>query len=484
MCRNTDRRLIIRTWTFFDKNLNFIKNLAMTAVVASMSNNMVHEYDKEISSVASTKNEIAQDNGAESKLKSKEDVEMIPEPTLESMGLQREAEDDPIVENLTASKVSSKRKSTEKGETKYCEKLLGEINEHQQEAINRISRPGGLLQMKKWLETARSEEQPKQLGLLLAQCWKAQINKWKQAVEDDEMKKVNASKKAAASAPMPATAASKSASVPKPSSSLTTSKPQSSAPIISKVEKKTAVVPRPKTARTKNTAFRKTGFEEDEEESRAPAPKKPAPTMSSQLSTPITKPTVSFPKKSPVVSNSFMNALSSGSSVNAMEIQRRKKKPPPVIDLPLSSPLDPIVITPTTTTASVAGTLPPSDPLGPDPTRVPAPGARRRIHFADDKGEALVHTKFIENVLNNKAHRPNSDMKHADAEAERISLKQMKTDVHEEDEDDEMRMEVEMPQMGDTEVDSSWRLIPYYINAQNRFSQDLIDEEEARHGNV
>jgi hypothetical protein len=147
----------------------------MTAVVASMSNNMVHEYDKEISSVASTKNEIAQDNGAESKLKSKEDVEMIPEPTLESMGLQREAEDDPIVENLTASKVSSKRKSTEKGETKYCEKLLGEINEHQQEAINRISRPGGLLQMKKWLETARSEEQPKQLGLLLAQCWKVNL---------------------------------------------------------------------------------------------------------------------------------------------------------------------------------------------------------------------------------------------------------------------------------------------------------------------
>uniref|UniRef100_A0A914P4L4 TFIIS N-terminal domain-containing protein n=1 Tax=Panagrolaimus davidi TaxID=227884 RepID=A0A914P4L4_9BILA len=219
----------------------------MTAVVATMSNNMAHEYDKEISHIASTNNEIAQDNGAESKLKAKEDVEMIAEPTLESMGLQREAEDDAIVENLSASKISSKRKSSEKGETKYCEK--GEINEPQQEAINRISRPGGLLQMKKWLETARSEEQPKRLGMLLAQCWKAEINvdelsktnigklvrelrkhpdsdvrtasnevlkKWKQAVEDDEMKKVNASKKLAAAAQIPATAASKPASVPKP----------------------------------------------------------------------------------------------------------------------------------------------------------------------------------------------------------------------------------------------------------------------------
>uniref|UniRef100_A0AC35F7Q9 Uncharacterized protein n=1 Tax=Panagrolaimus sp. PS1159 TaxID=55785 RepID=A0AC35F7Q9_9BILA len=115
----------------------------MTAVVASMSNNVAHEYDKEISSVASTNNEIAHDNGAESKLKSKEDVQMIAEPTLESMGLQRGAED---VENFNASKISSKRKSTEKGETKYCENLLGEINEHQQEAINRISSTGGLLQ--------------------------------------------------------------------------------------------------------------------------------------------------------------------------------------------------------------------------------------------------------------------------------------------------------------------------------------------------
>uniref|UniRef100_A0A914PYZ8 Piwi domain-containing protein n=1 Tax=Panagrolaimus davidi TaxID=227884 RepID=A0A914PYZ8_9BILA len=177
-----------------------------------------------------------------------------------------------------------------------------------------------------------------------------------------------------------------------------------------------------------------------------------------------------------------MNALSAGSSVNAMEFQRKRKKPPPVIDLPLSSPLDPVVITPTTTTASVAGTVPPPDPLGPDPTRVPAPSAHRRIHFADDKGDALVHTKFIENVLNNNAHRSNSDMLHADAEAEIILLKQMKTDVDVENEDEKMRME--MPEMGNTEVDSSWRLIPYYKNAQNQFSQDLIDEEEARHGNV
>uniref|UniRef100_A0A914R359 Uncharacterized protein n=1 Tax=Panagrolaimus davidi TaxID=227884 RepID=A0A914R359_9BILA len=219
------------------------------------------------------------------------------------------------------------------------------------------------------------------------------------------------------------------------------------------------------------------GFEGDEKESRAPSSKKPAPTFASQLSTPITKPTVAFPKKSPFVSNNFMNALSAVSSVNAMELQRKRKKPPPVIDLPLSSPLDAVVITPTT--ASVAGTVPPPDPLGPDPTRVSAPSGRRRIHFADDNGEALVHTKLIENVLNNKAHRPNSDMKHAYAKAERISLKQMKTDA---DEDDEMRMK--MPEMGNIEVDSSWRLIPYYKNAQNQFSQHLIDEEEARHGNV
>uniref|UniRef100_A0A914PQG0 TFIIS N-terminal domain-containing protein n=1 Tax=Panagrolaimus davidi TaxID=227884 RepID=A0A914PQG0_9BILA len=41
--------------------------------------------------------------------------------------------------------------------------------------------------MKKWLETARSEEQPKRLGMLLAQFWKAEINV-------DELSKTNIGK--------------------------------------------------------------------------------------------------------------------------------------------------------------------------------------------------------------------------------------------------------------------------------------------------
>uniref|UniRef100_A0A914Y5H1 Uncharacterized protein n=1 Tax=Panagrolaimus superbus TaxID=310955 RepID=A0A914Y5H1_9BILA len=197
------------------------------------------------------------------------------------------------------------------------------------------------------------------------------------------------------------------------------------------------------------------------------------------LSTPITKTII--PKKSPgsaVVSNSFMNALSAGSA-NAVELQKKRKKPPPVIDLPLNSPLEPVTVT--TPGATVPpSTVPESDPNGPNPARVPIPGSKRRIHFADDKGEELVLIKYIENVLLNKTHRPSSDMKHADAEAERISMKQRKTDVEEEDDED---MQIEMQSSGNNDI-ADWQPIAYCDPDVKEFCSELVEEENIREGSA
>lgn len=94
------------------------------AAVLELQNNMENENEIEIIYVSSTNNEVTSNNGFESQLNSKEE-NVASGPSLESMGLQPEAEDDPSPETLNASKDSSKRKSEHKEkETFYCQQLL------------------------------------------------------------------------------------------------------------------------------------------------------------------------------------------------------------------------------------------------------------------------------------------------------------------------------------------------------------------------
>jgi hypothetical protein len=311
----------------------------MTAVVA-MQNVMSHEYEKQYNTANS--NAVIENNGTESKLH--ENVNL-------PSSLEAEAEEETTAEKAAenAPKGSAKRKSDNRQKT-FCEEFLGnEINSSQQEAINRLSTEEGIQSMIKWLENARNEEKSHRLCLLLAQCWKADIGvnlltkhgigklvrefkkhpnkevqkaatevvkKWKNVIEEYPLQTKPATQAPAAQSKLPPAAST----APKP-------------------EIKNEPKNRPKTARTKTTKFRKTGFEGDDDEEEDPPVKKPATTIASRPSASVSKPLI--PKKLPGVaapSNSFMQALSAGSSVNAVELQRRRKKPTPVIDLPLTAP--------------------------------------------------------------------------------------------------------------------------------------------------
>ena len=91
-----------------------------------------------------------------------------------------------------------------------------------------------------------------------------------------------------------------------------------------------------------------------------------------------------------------------------MDLQMKIKRPPLIIDPPLKPHVVMFQIAffllivlffqdhITVTSPNGTSHFEPIDECGPDPSRSIPPPGKRRVHFADDKGEKLVHEKLIE----------------------------------------------------------------------------------------
>uniref|UniRef100_A0A7E4V338 C3H1-type domain-containing protein n=1 Tax=Panagrellus redivivus TaxID=6233 RepID=A0A7E4V338_PANRE len=365
-------------------------------------------------------------------------------------------------------KGASKRKTDPNGKS-YCETLVDKsmATPEQLKAIECIGTERGMIQMNNWLTAASQENDVKRLCNLLAQCYHAEVTvallsagetpktvrqlrkfgnkdvqraanevykKWLVVVQHD-VKKTSANKTAAPAKPH----------VPKGVSVATNpldlldaeDEPAPAPPPV----KRPSLKARPKTARTKQTKFRLTGFEEDADDQAAPVTM-PVKTLvqkpGSVSSRPATNalPATHAPA---VVSDAFANALaaSAGPAPPAKVVRKTqatiRPSAPPIIPAPSMA-------VPSSSSDSSLNTS--SDKNnhginGPDPSRVPQPGQRRRIHFADDKELPLTAIKFIpcREDANNHMHSQ-KDMQHADAEQERRSMAHLKH-AHLDEEEDE-----------------------------------------------
>uniref|UniRef100_A0AC34QNA4 C3H1-type domain-containing protein n=1 Tax=Panagrolaimus sp. JU765 TaxID=591449 RepID=A0AC34QNA4_9BILA len=406
---------------------------------------------------------------------------------LNSMGMEVEAEDDEKDPSLNAPKIkTAKKPDANKGTT--CRKILNidEASPQQVMAIKRIGTKEGLVQITKWIDAAIKEQDARRLTNLLAQLYHADVN-----MEDmqelklgrvigglskkgfnkdikscaDEIKaqwsqKIQLASHAPKIVPKP---------VPKPASSNDVKSKATITPIIPKeektVENKTVKV-RPKTVLQRNSKFRSTGLE-DEEPDVDVAKRQPSGLAIPPRPLPLNKPKA-------VVSDVFAQTLSGPDSISPKAVLRKKPDATPVM---VAAPKKPEVV-PTTApiTALKPGYLLTDN--GPDPSRLPKPGAtkkERRIHFSDDKGEELVRIKFIESCLIN-GKRVN-DMKHADAEHENKMLKQNKQyNIEQGDDEDDLNNSLTNP----SEVDTEFRMVPYMPFDVKQYNQELIDEENER----